>query len=264
MSISDDRFFIIAGIVGLALLLLIVGLIAALRSRNKQTLEDSPVDSTPAPSWVKNIAGAAGKTLTGTAPVVAAPPDAIVVLREAASNDWVVEINGLRYQSLKDIHDDKAAGKVMAAIEGLRQFAGLSSAAAPATSPVLPATATGEPPAAIPIVPSGESIPFVPPDSAPRLEPVIVSALTQTAAPTSKPKYPAPAGSILDQIEKVVQRNLLKDPDLTSRRIHIGAAADGSLLIEVDWSTYKSADEVPEGHVRDLIKASIQEWERTA
>lgn len=262
MSISDDRFFIIAGIVGLALLLLVVGLIAALRSRNKQTLEDSPVDSTPAPSWMKNIAGAAGKTLTGTAPV-AAPPDAIVVLREAASNDWVVEINGLRYQSLKDIHDDKAAGKVMAAIEGLRQFAGLSSAAA--TAPARPATASGESPAApLPIVPAGESIPFVPPDSAPRLEPVIVSALTQTAAPATKPKYPAPAGSILDQIEKVVQRNLLKDADLSSRRIHIGAAADGSLLIEVDWSTYKSADEVPEGRVRDLIKASIQEWERTA
>lgn len=262
MSISDDRFFIIAGIVGLALLLLVVGLIAALRSRNKQTLADSPVDSTPAPSWMKNIAGAAGKTLTGTAPVVAAPPDAIVVLRDAASNDWVVEINGLRYQSLKDIHDDKAAGKVMAAIEGLRQFAGLSSAAA--TAPALPATATGEPPVPVPIVPPGESIPFVSPDSTPRLEPVIVSALAQTAAPSTKPKYPAPAGSILDQIEKVVQRNLLKDPDLTSRRIHIGAAADGSLLIEVDWSTYKSADEVPEGRVRDLIKASIQEWERTA
>ncbi len=263
MSISDDRFFIIAGIVGLALLLLVVGLIAALRSRNKQTLADSPVDSTPAPSWMKNIAGAAGKTLTGTAPVVAAPPDAIVVLREAASNDWVVEINGLRYHSLQDIHDDKAAGKVMAAIEGLRQFAGLSSAAA--TAPARPATASGESPAApLPIVPAGESIPFVPPDSAPRLEPVIVSALAQTAAPSTKPKYPAPAGSILDQIEKVVQRNLLKDPDLTSRRIHIGAAAAGSLLIEVDWSPYQSADEVPEGRVRDLIKASIQEWERTA
>jgi hypothetical protein len=259
MSIPADRFLIIAGIVGLALVLLTVGLIATVRGRRKPTIEESPIDSTPAPSWVKNIAGAAGKTLTGSAPAINTSADAIVVLRDAVSNEWVVEVNGMRYQSLNDIHDDKAASKVMAAIEGLRQFAGISTATAP-TAPALEQPAT----VPIPIVPSGESIPFVSPESAPKLEAAIVSALTQNTSPTSKSKYPAPAGSILDQIEKVLQRNLLKDPDLSARRIHIGAGADGSLLVEVDWSTYKSADEVPEVRVRDLIKASIQEWERTA
>ena len=257
MTISDDRFFVIAGIIGLALLLLGAGLIAMVRGRTKTTISESPIDSTPAPSWVKNIAGAAGKTLTGTAPVVAAAAEAIVVLKDTVSNEWVVEVNGMRYSSLKDIHDDKAASKVMAAIEGLRQFAGI-------TSPASPVAAQPTAVAAIPIVPAGDSIPFVPPDSAPKLEPVVAAALAQAATSASKPKYPAPAGSILDQIEKVLQRNVLKDPDLLARRIHIGAAVDGSLLIEVDWSTYKSADEVPEGRVRDLIKASIQEWERTA
>lgn len=257
MSIPADRFFVIAGIVGLALVLLMVGLVAAVRGRRKPTLEESPIESTPAPSWVKNIAGAAGKTLTGSAPVVNTSADALVVLRDAVTNEWVVEVNGMRYQSLNDIHDDKAASKVMAAIEGLRQFAGISTAA---TVPTTVQSATATP---VPIVPSGESIPFVSPESAPKLEAAIISALTQNTS-TTKPKYPAPAGSILDQIEKVLQRNLLKDPDLSARRIHIGAGADGSLLVEVDWSTYKSADEVPEGRVRDLIKASIQEWERTA
>ncbi len=60
MTISDDRFFVIAGIIGLALLLLAVGLIAAVRGRSKTTLSESPIDSTPAPSWVKNIAGCRG------------------------------------------------------------------------------------------------------------------------------------------------------------------------------------------------------------
>ena len=259
MTISDERFFIIAGIVGVALVLLTVGLLFTLRSRKKPNIEESPIDSTPAPSWVKNIAGAAGKTLTGAMSAVTASADAIIVARDAVSNAWTVEVNGQRYQNLKDIHDDKAASKVLAAIEGLRQFAGLTLAPLPAPAPIdKPAES-----APIPIVPAGESIPYVSPDSAPKLEPVVVSALTQTAA-TSKPKYPAPAGSILDQIEKVLQRNLLKEPDLVARRIHMGAEADGSLLIEVDWSTYKSADEVPEVRVRDLIKNSIQEWERTA
>jgi hypothetical protein len=257
MSISDDRFFIIAGIIGLALVLLTVGLIAAVRSRRTPTIDKSPIDGTPAPAWVKNIAGAAGKTLTGTSPAVNAPGDAIVVLRDAVLNQWVVEVNGLRYQNLKDIHDDKAASKVMAAIDGLRRFAGISITTAPVA-----ATADKSAAAPIPIVPPGASIPFVSPDNVSRIEPVIVTALTQTTA--TKPKYPAPAGSILDQIEKVLQRNLLRDPAMIARRIHIGAAGDGSLLIEVDWSTYKSAEEVPEVRVRDLIKASIQEWERTA
>ncbi len=255
MTVSDERFFIIAGIIGLALLLLAIGLIAAVLGRKKPPSEASPIDSTPAPSWVKNIAGAAGKTLTGTTPTVNLPTEAIIVLRDAVSNEWQVEVNGSRYQSLKDIHDDKAASKVMSAIEGLRRFAGITAA---------PTVEQPTPVVAVPIVPAGESIPFVSPDSAPKLETAVIGALTQSAAPTSKPKYPAPANSILDQIEKVLQRNLLKDSDLAARRIHIGAAADGSLLIEVDWSTYKSADEVPEGRVRDLIKASIQEWERTA
>lgn len=261
MTISADRFFIVAGIIGLALLMLVVGIIAALRARAKTSIAESPIDSTPAPGWVKNIAGAAGKTLTGTARTDSAganlPVDSIVVLRDAVSNEWVVEVNGMRYQNLKDIHDDKAASKVLAAIGGLQRFAG--------TIPIMTMSApeTEKPAAGVPIVPAGESIPFVSPDSAPRLEPVIVAALTQ-ASPATKPKYPAPAGSILDQIEKVLQRNLIKDPVLAQRRVHIGAAADGSLLVEVDWDTYKSADDVPDDHVRNMIKTSILEWERTA
>ena len=52
------------------------------------------------------------------------PPDAILVLRDPASSEWVVEVNGMRYNSLKDIHDDRAASKVLEALSGLQRFAG--------------------------------------------------------------------------------------------------------------------------------------------
>jgi hypothetical protein len=256
MTISTDRFFIVAGVIGFALLLLAAGVIATLRARANASKNESSSDGAPAPGWMRNLAGAAGKTLTGSAEV-ALPADAIMVLRDAISNEWVVEINGMRYKNLKDIHDDKAATKVLAAIGGLQRFAG--------TIPIMTPPPSAEKPAAsdaISIVPPGESIPFASPDSAPKLEPAIVAALTQTT-PVTQPKYPAPAGSILNQIEKILQRNLIKDPALAPRRIHIGAAADGSLLIEVDWNTYKSADDVPDEQVRNMIKASIREWERT-
>ena len=258
MTISDDRFFIVAGIIGLALLMLMVGIIAALRARAKTSLDESPIDSPPAPGWMKNLAGAAGKTLTGVAPVVSLPADAIVALRDPISSDWVVEINGQRYQSLKDIHDDKVATKVLAAIGGLQRFAGTI----PIMTPPLEVKKPAAPGASL-IEPSGESSPLVSLGSAPKLEPAIVAALAQASSAT-KPKYPAPAGSILDQIEKVLQRNLIKDPVLAQRRVHIGAAADGSLLVEVDWDTYKLVDDVPDDPVRQIIKSSIREWERTA
>jgi hypothetical protein len=258
MTISADRFFIVAGIVSLALLLMMIGIIATLRARVKTSRGESPIDSTPAPSWVKNLAGVAGKTLTGAASAVNTPADAIVVLRDPVSNDWVIEVNGMRYQNLKDIHDDKAATKVLAAIGGLQRFAGAIPIMTPPPDVEKPA-ASG----AIPIVPSGESVPFAPPDNIPKIEPAIVAALAQ-ASLAIKSKYPPPAGSILAQIEKVLQRNLIKDPVLAQRRVHIGAAADGSLLVEVDWDTYKSADDVPDDSVRAMIKTSIQEWERIA
>ena len=77
------------------------------------------------------------------------------------------------------------------------------------------------------------------------------------------PKFPAPKDSILDQIENVLQRKLLKNPALIERHIHIGAEPDGSLLIEVDQDFYKSADEVRDEAVRTVIKAAIQDWERS-
>lgn len=251
MTIPADRFLIFAGIIAVALVMLTVGIVVAVRGR-RPSITKSPIDDKPAPTWVKSVAGTAGKTLARTDNALHVPADAVVVMRDPVSKEWIVEINGSRYQNLRDVHDDRAAGKVMEAYEGLQHFAGINPSVAP-TAPAQPAASL--PPAAL-------NIPVVP-LSVPVVEPTIVAAMTQPAA-LSKPKYPAPPNSILEQIEKVVQRNLMKDPALTNRRIHIGAAQDGSLLIEVDWDTYKSADDVPEDNVRSLIKTSIQEWERTA
>jgi hypothetical protein len=84
------------------------------------------------------------------------------------------------------------------------------------------------------------------------------------SATTSTALYPAPPNSILEQIEKILQHNLMRYPEFAERRIHVGAANDGSLLIEVDRQFYQHADDVPDLTIRGVIKASIQEWERAA
>jgi hypothetical protein len=240
-----ERFIPAVAIIGIALLLLLIGVVLAMRQRSKGPAAHEAVsDDKPAPDWMKNVAGSAGKTLTRTSGSNL-PADAVVIMRDAVSGEWVVTINGMPYSALKEIHDDRAAGKVLEALSGLQKFAGI----APAANPDL------KPKAVILPTPSGP---------APGIDPTVAQAMTQSSAAPSMPLYPAPPNSILAQIETVLQRNLIRYPELAHRKIHVGAAADGSLLIEVDRLFYHHADEVPELQVRDLIKASIHEWERTA
>jgi hypothetical protein len=240
-----ERFIPTVAIIGIALLLLMIGAALALRQRSKgPAAHEAVTDDKPAPEWIKSVASSAGKTLTRTAgPNL--PADAVVVGRDAVSGEWVVSINGMQYNALKDIHDDRAASKVLEALSGLQKFAGIAPAANPDLKPK-------------PVILPTPSAP------APGIDPTVAQAMTQSGAAPSMPLYPAPPNSILAQIEAILQRNLMRYPELAHRKIHVGAATDGGLSIEVDRLFYHHADEVPELQVRDLIKAAIHEWERTA
>jgi hypothetical protein len=240
-----ERFIIIAVVLGIAMLLVLLGVVLALRQRSKSSqAHQAAADDKPAPEWMKSVAGSAGKALTRTTgPNL--PTDAVVIVRDSVTGEWIVQLNGIQYHTLKDIHDDRAAGKVLEALSGLQHFAGIAPAAAPDLKPkavILPT-------------------PTAPP---PDMEPVVAQAMAQGSVPSSMPLYPAPPNSILAQIEKILQRNLMRYPELAHRKIHVGAASDGSLLIEIDRQLYHHADEIAELQVRDLIKAAIHEWERTA
>ncbi len=243
-----ERFIPTVVIITVALLLVLIGVALMLRQRSKKPAAHQAVtEEKPAPEWVKGLASSTGRTLTRT-PSTNLPVDAVVVMRDAASNDWVVEINGMRYISLKEVHDDRAASKVLAALSGLQAFAGIVPAAQRDLTPVAVTPTTTPAPAA----------------NAPKIDPSVAQAMAQSGPPLSLPQYPAPPNSILAQIETILQRNLSRNPELAERRIHMGAAADGSLLIEVDRQFYHHADEITDAPVRDFIKAAIHEWERTA
>src|SRR5512147_2619889 len=100
-----ERFIPVVAIIGIAMLLLFIGIILALRQRSKSPgAHETVVDDKPAPEWVKGITGTAGKAFTRTTSSNV-PTDAILVLREPGTGEWVVEVNGMRYSNLKDIHD---------------------------------------------------------------------------------------------------------------------------------------------------------------
>jgi hypothetical protein len=242
-----ERFIPIVAVIGIALVLLLIGIVLALRPRSKGSKAHQPAASDkPAPEWMKGLAGTTGKAVarTNSANV---PADAIIVLRHPTSGEWLVEVNGMQYNSLKDIHDDRAANKVLDALSGLQRFAG--------TIPIIKSELKA---------PLPSNTPAAAPAPVVRIEPPVAQALSQGDKPQSKALRPAPPNSILDQIEKILQHNLMRYPEFADRKIHVGAAEDGSLLIEVDRQFYHHADEVPDPVIRGVIKSSIQEWERAA
>jgi hypothetical protein len=240
-----ERFIPVVSIIGIALLLVLIGVVLAWRQRSKgPAAHEAVTDDKPAPEWVKSLTGSAGKTLMRTGgPNL--PADAVVITRDAVSGQWTVGINGMRYNALKDIHDDRAASKVLEALSGLQRFAGIAPAVKPDLKPK-------------PVILPTPSAP------APGIDPTVAQALAQSGPAPTLPLYPAPPNSILAQIETILQRNLIRYPELAHRKIHVGAASDGSLLIEIDRQFYHHADEIAELQVCDLIKAAIHEWERTA
>ena len=75
--------------------------------------------------------------------------------------------------------------------------------------------------------------------------------------------YPAPEGSIIAQIETILQRELTLHPDLLDRSIHMGATSDGSLLIEIDHTFYKSPNDVPDPKVHEVVLRAVRTWEKS-
>lgn len=67
--------------------------------------------------------------------------------------------------------------------------------------------------------------------------------------------------SIPEQIEEHLQRKLASKPDWRSRSIHIRAAHDGGVRIEVDGKFYEGVTDIEEADVREFVMAAIQDWE---
>lgn len=258
------RFVLFTGIVLIALLLLLGGAFAMLRSRRRGDEDGTPSQAeeprTEAGGVMARPGEEGGQPQTGDLSAVSAdrpapsridlmnrlsdwqrklPPDVILLNRDAVSGEWIVEIEGQRYRRLSDIHDDKAATKILSAIEGLKVFAGLASVGPAETASDSSAPIQASPPA-------GQPAGYVPPRT------------------FGQATYPAPPGSIIAQIETILQREVLLHPETANRHIHMGAAPDGSLLIEIDSSYHKSPNDIPDANLRELVLRAVRTWEKSS
>jgi hypothetical protein len=220
------------------------GALIGLRSRRQAA--DKPADPLP-PAEAPDAAPAVEASPKREAPTWLSswqrklPPDVILLSRDAATGAWVVELEGQRYRRLAEVHDDRAASKILGALEGMEAFAGITQ--------MLPAEPAPPPAPAQPA-----------PVQAGPLPPVLGAELR----PARQASYPAPAGSIIAQIETMLQRELALRPEFGERAIHMGALPDGSLVIEVDFNFYKSPNDIPDSRVRDVVMAAVRMWEKSS
>ncbi|NJN95409.1 MAG: hypothetical protein HC875_15510 [Anaerolineales bacterium] len=218
----------------------------------------------------------------------AAPVELLRLLRDPQTGQLIVEIAGQRYTKLAEIADKKVGHYILTLAAHLLAFtngmvateAGLKALQSPKVGPapmplVTPAPAT--PPAAPPqpAPPPSGAVPSTPPD-------VEAAFLASLQAQPAKPEplqpqrrglfnraKPAPEETLLpalnlaEQINTIAQTRLRYSPLAATTKLEITSDPGGGILINVNGVYYRGPDDIPHPEVKELIKASIQEWEKS-
>lgn len=213
------------------------------------------------------------------------------LLRDPQSGQLIVEIAGRRYTKLAEIADKemgqyilKLAAHFLAFTNGMvATDAGLKSFQAPKVgeTPIPPAAPTpAAPQRNVPETPAPVSpAPAAPvPQPSPELESAFLASLR--AKPALEPPQPQrrglfgraksaaaepllPALNLAEQINEIAQARLRYSPLAGATRLEITSDPGGGILINVNGRLYHGPDEIPQPEVKELIKASIKEWEKS-
>lgn len=197
------------------------------------------------------VSGGALRRLAGISqepPAEAPPPppeatEEMRVLRDT-NGQLVIEIEGRRYHSLREIEDEQVGRRFLAAAQALAGFARLNDIAVPEPW-AAPAAAATQPPLE-------ESMPLAP-------EPAARFGLFKR--PQLGEQEPVDERPVAEQIEDLLQTRLATSPEFASRSIHLRLAPDGSVRIVVDGEVYEGVDAVPEPGVQSFLRETIRLWE---
>lgn len=190
------------------------------------------------------------------------------VLRIPPMGKLVVSFNGQRYQSIQELSEANVRQLLQAAVGELITFAGgyqnlVDAGVAPAIAP-----------------PQAQQSPDdAPPDEA--AEFINQMEQERDALKSAKPKTnisllanlrPRPARneasankmlSLVEQVDAILQRYLLTDPELAQRKIHLVQDPSGGLIIDVDGKRYARPREIEDPRIQLMIKRALKEWEAT-
>ncbi|HFE66515.1 MAG TPA: hypothetical protein ENJ93_04550 [Chloroflexi bacterium] len=190
------------------------------------------------------------------------------VFRVPPRGQLAVEINGQRYENISDIEAANWRQLALTAVGELIHFAGGyqtlvdAGVAAPAASPAPPSPA-GESP---PLSPEEQQAQFLAEQQAQLLAAKASRTVRQPGIipPLGKTKK-APAEqqplSLLEQIDLVLQKHVLADPELANRSIHLTGSGEGGVHVNVDGKIYDNPRDIEDSRIKLAIKMALKEWE---
>ena len=114
------------------------------------------------------------------------------------------------------------------------------------------------PPAPAQPKPAAEMQPQTPVVSTPSTPPHPVAPKPATIAPEDRPV--APAGSIVSQIDSILQTRLAGTP-LEDRGVFLAQSPEGGVMVYVGLTKYMGIEDVPDPEIKAAIRAAISEWE---
>ncbi|RMF04699.1 MAG: hypothetical protein D6768_02630 [Chloroflexi bacterium] len=238
------------------------------KSRQQETdMDGKPEMAAPQPENQADVPPAAQPDLQTQ------PQELLRLLRDPQSGRLIVEVGGQQFYRLSDIADKKMGHFVLKIAAHLLAFtngvivtdAGMKSIYNPKdkVSAVPAPLVVPEPP---PVPPADAeatllaamAAPATPPAPTPTTRRGLFGFGKSSPAPTKIPSL-----NLADEINDIVQRRLSQSPLAADNRLEISSDPGGGIRITVNGQGYSSPDDIPDFAIRDLIKESIREWEKS-
>lgn len=192
------------------------------------------------------------------------------VLRVPPMGKLVVSFNNQRYESIAEVSEANVRQLMQAAIGELITFAGgyqqlVDAGVAPALTPSsaegTSSAAQGDSVDAEQFLSQMERERDVLKSSGSKPSPSLLTNLRRR--PASSETSADKMLSLVEQVDEILQRYLLTDPELANRKIHLVQDAKGGLIIEVDGQRYERPREIEDPRIQVMIKRALKEWEAT-
>jgi hypothetical protein len=229
----------------------------------------------------------------------AGPVEVVRLLRDRITGALVVEVEGEKYRRLSEIKDGQVGRRVLQAAADLVRFtevvqsqsrARTTQLSSPPAADSPPATLAPAPSTlALKVAPTLEKEPPAPRTPAPpSVEREFLESLRQQRQPEQEEiKKPSvspleffrrgfaarrstgvqsaapPPRSFVEEIEDILQHFVRTYPSFIGKEVHVGTAPNGGIHIQVENEYYDTPDDIPDPEIRGVIKAAIQEWEKS-
>jgi hypothetical protein len=239
------------------------------------------------------LAGGQQSTLSEVAHRASAPSGEVLrLLRDRVTGALVVEVEGKQYRALSEIKDEGVGRQVLQAVASLVRFTGVlqvqvqgETSQPPSTLPVEPRPVDAPPRSPTAVLEQAPPVPRTP--APPSVEREFLQSLVQPERPKEEAEKPSLSPieffrrsftarrkakatsdvpsprSFVEEIEDLLQRFLRTYPSVIGKEIHVGVGQGGGIRIQVENEFFDRPDDIPDPEIRGILKAAIQEWEKS-